>query len=311
MGEMRMRLLQLILLCLLSLTWTETGATRSPKKGLVIPSWPRHFCYDFEAFTTISWWYNYLPVPEAEYHSKWWCMWHTGSRPTGEDREHCFPSDPAVQFVPMIRDQVGFNNGTVLAVSQQYPTILGFNEPNQPDQANLSPLEAALAWVEVQEKYPDRELVSPATGHVDTEWFDQFMVECELLGCRFDYLATHWYGNAQGVSAEHTIQILRDYSERYGGKKIWFTEFAVAREHEENTIIQYIQELLPLLEHSDFIHKYSWFISRYYEEYDDSGWFWIDPINSLLEQNTSRLSNIGKAYNKPYHLDMYKPQHLP
>ena len=37
------------------------------------------------------------------------------------------------------------------------------------------------------------------------------------------------------------IQILRDYSERYGGRKIWFTEFAVAREHEENTIIQYIQ----------------------------------------------------------------------
>ena len=37
------------------------------------------------------------------------------------------------------------------------------------------------------------------------------------------------------------IQILRDYSERYGGLKIWFTEFAVSREHEESTIIQYIQ----------------------------------------------------------------------
>ena len=37
------------------------------------------------------------------------------------------------------------------------------------------------------------------------------------------------------------IQMLRDYSERYGGRKIWFTEFAVAREHDENTIIQYIQ----------------------------------------------------------------------
>ena len=88
-----------------------------------------------------------------------------------------------------------------------FQTILGFNEPNQPDHANMSPLEAALAWVEVQEKYPDRELVSPATGHVDTEWFDQFMVECELLGCRFDYLATHWYGNAQGVSADYTISV--------------------------------------------------------------------------------------------------------
>ena len=91
-----------------------------------------------------------------------------------------------------------------------FQTILGFNEPNQPDHANMSPLEAALAWVEVQEKYPDRELVSPATGHVDTEWFDQFMAECELLGCRFDYLATHWYGNAHGVSAEETITVSDD-----------------------------------------------------------------------------------------------------
>jgi len=238
-------------------------------------------------------------------------MWHTGSRPQGEDRQHCFPSDPAVTFIPMIRDKVDFTNGTAVAVPGQYPTILGFNEPNQPDQANMSPLEAAVAWLEVQDKYGDRELVSPATGHIDTEWFDQFMAECELLGCRFDYLATHWYGDAKGGygNAEYTMTKLQEYSERYG-KKIWFTEFAVAREHDEDAIINYIQELLPLLEHSDFIHKYSWFVSRYYEQYDDSGWFWIDPINSLLEQNTSRLTNIGKAYNKPYHLDMYKPKHL-
>ena len=33
--------------------------SRSSKKGLVIPHWPRHRCGDFEAFTTTSWWYNY------------------------------------------------------------------------------------------------------------------------------------------------------------------------------------------------------------------------------------------------------------
>ena len=88
-------------------------------------------------------------------------------------------------------------------------TILGFNEPNQPDQANMSPLEAAVAWLEVQDVYGDRELVSPATGHIDTEWFDQFMAECELLGCRFDYLATHWYGDAKGGygNAEYTMTV--------------------------------------------------------------------------------------------------------
>ena len=53
-------------------------------------------------------------------------------------------------------------------------------------------------------RYPDRLLVSPATGHADTEWFDQFWAECALLGCRFDYLATHFY---DARSAQNTIKV--------------------------------------------------------------------------------------------------------
>jgi len=309
---MKSQLFVLFLIIFVELTYQS----RSPKKGIVIPSWPRHFAFDFDSFSTISWWYNYLPVPEAEYHNKWWCLYSNGVRPEGEARSHCFPSDPEVEFVPMIFGggrnfgDVGFCNEQAcgLTVPPEYQTILGFNEPNQPDQSNMTPMEAAVKWMEMQELYPNRTLVSPATGHADTEWFDEFWLQCEILGCRIDYLATHWYKSTQG--AELTINTLRDYSERYGGLKIWFTEFAAYREHDEEKVIQYIEELLPLLEHSDFIHRYSWFISRYYEDYDESGWFWIDPINSLLKFNSSQLSNVGRAYNKPYHMDMYKPKNL-
>lgn len=83
-------------------------------------------------------------------------------------------------------------------------TILGYNEPNMAEQADTSPLEAALAWMEIQGRYEDRELVSPATAHADTEWMDQFMVECEILGCRIDYIATHFY---KADSAENTINV--------------------------------------------------------------------------------------------------------
>ena len=83
-------------------------------------------------------------------------------------------------------------------------TILGYNEPNMAEQADTSPLEAALAWMEIQGRYEDRELVSPATAHADTEWMDQFMMECEILGCRIDYLATHFY---KADSAENTINV--------------------------------------------------------------------------------------------------------
>jgi len=298
---------------------TGSCQERSPKKGMVIPNWPRHLVGDFDNMDTISWWYNYLPVPEADYKNAWWCMkpgetpFTPDAKPQGEEREKCFPSDPNIEFIPMIfggeqgLEDCGYEIcGT--DIPDEYQVILGFNEPNRPDQSDMSPQEAAKEWMKVMERYPDRILVSPATGNVDTDWFDQFWAECQLLGCRFDYLATHYY-NAK--SAQKTIDILRDYSDRYGGLKIWFTEFAVKCEHDEAEVIKYIEELLPLLEHSDFIYRYSWFLSRYYEEYDDSNqWFWLDPaVNSIKEYNTSttKLTNIGKAYMKPYHLDVYKP----
>ena len=75
-----------------------------------------------------SWWYNYLPVPEAEYYNKWWCMCEnddgeTHHRPEGEERGLCFPSDPAVQFVAMIRD------GEILTQDNQ--TLHGIEIPPQ------------------------------------------------------------------------------------------------------------------------------------------------------------------------------------
>ena len=67
-------------------------------------------------------------------------------------------------------------------------------------------LKAALGWMEIQARYEDRELVSPATAGVDTEWMDQFMEECEILGCRIDYIATHSY---KGSNAQNTINVRR------------------------------------------------------------------------------------------------------
>ena len=41
-------------------------------------------------------------------------------------------------------------------VDDDYPIILGFNEPNHAHQADLEPEEAAAAWIELQTLYPDR-----------------------------------------------------------------------------------------------------------------------------------------------------------
>jgi len=231
-----------------------------------------------------------------------------GSKPRGEDRAQCFPDDPeAVEFIPQVYGVPGRGRRAKETIPEpvvpkEYNTILGFNEPNQPDQADMSAKGAAIAWKKFQNKYHDRVLVAPAMGHVDTEWFHAFMEACNG-GCRFDYLAAHYY---EADSAEKTMKTLKNFSDKYK-KKIWFTEFAAAMEHDEDKIIDYMKDLLPQLENADFIYRYSWFVSRYDQDYDDSGYFWIDPINSLLEQDSSRLSRVGRVYNKPWHLEKYKP----
>ena len=102
------------------------------------------------------------------------------------------------------------------------------------------------------------------------------------------------------------MEKLEAHSQLYGGRKIWLTEFAALKEHNTTKIIEYVEELLPRLEHADFIDRYSWFYTRYYENHDENG-FWIDSNNSLLKLDKPELSIVGEAYDKPWHLEKYKP----
>ena len=106
------------------------------------------------------------------------------------------------------------------------------------------------------------------------------------------------------------MKTLKNYGERYW-KKIWWTEFARRNTHNKTEVIAFINEFLSRLEWADFIWRYSWFVTRYYEgEVDDTGSFWIDSINTLLDFNEPKLTAVGKAYNDPWHLEQYKPDVL-
>ena len=107
------------------------------------------------------------------------------------------------------------------------------------------------------------------------------------------------------------MKTLKNYSERYG-KKIWLTEFARRNTHNETEVIEFIEELLPRLEWADFIWRYSWFLTLYYDdEAHGTGLFWIDSqANTLLDFTEPTLTEAGRGYNNPWHLEQYKPDVL-
>ena len=284
---------------LLAISSGAETSLQSPKKGLVVPYWPNHKCGDFENFETISWWYNYHTHPDPRQCNnnryKWWCVCKDG------DKSECFPKNKILDYVPMVQGAPGKGNHPTWnepKADDEFQFLLGFNEPNQADQSDLTPEEAAIEWMAVQLQYPSKTLVGPAIAAADMKWFDRFWAKCQELGCRIDHLAVHMYdGDTEKIMAR-----LEEFSKRYDNKPIWLTEFAVMRNHNENEIVAFIEEILPRLEAAPFVFRYAWFITRYYPKDTFDGWFWIDPINSLLEQDSSFLTDVGKAYDYPYHL---------
>lgn len=148
----------------------NTSAPVSQRKGVCIA--PEYYqCSDLSGFTGASWYYN----------------WGTQPSPLGHPECDGVPVPESPEFVPMIWGWYGQQ----LPPLPDYDTVLGFNEPNHASQANLSPEEAALGWMELQAAYPDKTLVSPSASPPNTEeWFDEFFEICEALGCRVDYIGT-------------------------------------------------------------------------------------------------------------------------
>ena len=303
-----MKVILALLLCSLITFVSSTKVTKSKKKGLVIPYWPQHFVGDFEAFDTVSWWYNYHTYKNVYQEVPYWCHYPNGTVPG--DKSGCFPSDPEVKFVPQVFGVLGYGDRPELEDDPPLPDwewiFLAYNEPNRPDQANIAPKDCALEYRALMDLYPDKVIVSPATGNADTEWMDEFMAECDKLNCRIDYLATHLYKG----TVDERMTILKEYSQRYGGRQIWYTEFAVALERDESKIVEFVEEMLPRLEFAGFIFRYSWFYTRYYEDHEseDNPWFWLDSYNSLLQLNSSELTPVGQAYNQPWHEEQFRPK---
>ena len=182
----------------------------------------------------------------------------------------------------------GWNPNYHVHISHNDHILMGFNEPNHSDQANMSPQEAAQHWRTMQSQAPGRQYVSPAAapGSIDpTQWFADFFASCH--GCQVDYLATHAYW----CDAHQTMNYLQGLYNRFH-KKIWLTEFACQWTHSADEQLRFMKQILPMLEAADYVDRYSWFILRIKAE---SGF--VTKSASLVEPYSSQMTPLGRYYN--------------
>jgi hypothetical protein len=238
-----------LLLVFLILSFGIYSQTKSYKRGV---AYGYHSVKDMQNFSPdISWWYNWAAQPEF------------AIRNTYQNYE--------VDFTPMAWNNVGISGVSSWADKDSLVKyILGFNEPNFKDQANMTPTQAANAWPALQKiaKKHDLKIVGPAVNYCGNcvseggvtytnpfKYLDDFFVHCDT--CQVDFIGLHWYGG--GNSIVNYINDGRKYK-----KPIWVTEFA-AWDNPATTAkeqIKYLAGTTNFLERDPDIYRYSWFIGR-------------------------------------------------
>jgi len=131
--------------------------------------------------------------------------------------------DLGIEGAPMLWGDKSIDEFARLVTPGYARVALGFNEPNEPSQANMNPWHAADVWRQYLDPLKNQgyKLVSPActNGPSGISWMHDFMGACG--GCQIDAIGTHFYGTeAQGL-----IDHLNAVHDAFG-RNIWLTEFA-------------------------------------------------------------------------------------
>ncbi len=102
--------------------------------------------------------------------------------------------------------------------------LLGFNEPDQAGQANMTVEQAITLWPRLERM--DMPLVAPVPANTESAWMVDFMAEAQARGYRMDVIANHHYANADGGNPDGMISRLQNLNTTYG-RPVWLTEFGI------------------------------------------------------------------------------------
>ena len=169
--------------------------------------------------------------------------------------------------------------------------LLGYNEPDGKEQANMSVKAALDFWPELEKT--NRRLGSPVTVHADNEWMEEFMKGAEDKGYRVDFVCVHWYGQND---PDKFIDRLKAIHKLYG-KPIWVTEFAIAdwsaktikdNDQSPKEVLRFMKAVLPELERLDFVERYAWFNAK--PDHPKLG-------SSALFDAQGNLTELGEFYS--------------
>jgi Ca2+-binding RTX toxin-like protein len=172
-------------------------------------------------------------------------------------------------------------------------TLLGFNEPDDLYQANMSVDQAVALWSQLEAT--GLRLGSPApTQHgilgADS-WLGRFMAEADKLDLRVDFIAVHYFSQSKDVNE---FKAWLEAVHKQYNKPIWVTEWCLADWSNPGRFTEEEQAAFALagahmMDDLPFIEKHAWFAA--YEGGD--GW----NLKSGLFDREGNLTKVGQVFD--------------
>lgn len=253
---------------------SKRAVTSSSKAGLAWPNGDADNMAQFLGTGKVSWYYT-------------WSSW-----PTNQGN--------SLEFVPQLWGEKSVDDweknieGEVKTRldQDQIKAIIGFNEPQESGQSDMSPDDAKELWVKylepLRKQYGVR-LGSPPTSAASNSkpWTQEFLTACGS-DCNVDFITIHWYG----VNATAFINYITDFHDTFQ-RPIWVSEWAC---HDFSGMVpqctqaqanEFMDTTQKFMDKTDWVERYSWFGAM-----PDPV---VSAVNSLLDRQGT-ITPLGKQY---------------
>lgn len=174
----------------------------------------------------------------------------------------------------------GWSAAAEAAISSGSTHLMSFNEPDLSSQSNISPEDAATAYMTYMQPFAGKaKLGSPAVtnggGATGLDWLNAFLTACSE--CTIDFVPIHWYSGSD--QAAYFKEQVANATAVAGGKPVWVTEFGCT-DGADSDISAFLEEVMPWMDEQSYVERYSYFM----------------VADGYLVDSATALSSYGSTY---------------
>jgi RNA polymerase sigma factor (sigma-70 family) len=239
---------------------TQPAKTPSAKPSTKRPVAPATAAVTSERKGVSTWSFVGEQQALADSGASWYYNW--GAAPDGTT------APAGVSYVPMIWGAASVTAANLAQVKTEGSVLLGFNEPDNSGQANMSVAQALDLWPQLEAT--GMTLGSPAVASgaaTPGGWLDQFMAGAKARGYRVNFITVHWYGG--DFSTGPAVQQLESYLQAIWARyhlPVWVTEFALTSFSgatpsypTEAQQAAFLTAATTMLDGLSYVQRYAWF----------------------------------------------------